>query len=124
MLEGLPDFPFRNLERLRLVHGLLPFPVGQWPRPNNAAPSLQPHYRTFLATTGCSAPALRVGTLALAVGAACGFSLHAFGVTEHRFSRSVRKPAARTVSGIPRAHPGGRVIPRFWHRLIRFRRFC
>src|SRR6516164_8291392 len=68
MLEGLPDFPFRNLERLCLVHGLLPFPVGQWPGPNNAA------------------------TLALAVGAACGFSLHAFGVTEHRFSRSVRKP--------------------------------
>src|SRR2546423_13087212 len=92
MLEGLPDFPFRNLERLCLVHGLLPFPVGQWPRPNNAAPSLQPHYRTFLATTGCSAPALRIGPLALAVGAACGFSLHAFGVTEHRFSRSVRKP--------------------------------
>jgi hypothetical protein len=32
--------------------------------------------------------------------------------------------AARTVSGIPRAHPGGRVIPRFWHRLNRFRHFC
>src|SRR6185312_9296257 len=92
MLKGLPDFPFRNLERLCLVHGLLPFPVGQWSRPNNAAPSLQPHYRTFHATTGCSAPALRVGTLALAVGAACGFSLHAIGVTEHRFSRSIRKP--------------------------------
>src|SRR5207248_8658802 len=91
-LEGFPDFPFGDLERLCLVHGLLPFPVGPWPRPNNAAPSLQPHYRTFLATTGCSAPALRIGTLALAVGAACGFSLHAFGVTEHRFSRSVRKP--------------------------------
>src|SRR6516165_8021238 len=30
------------LEQLCLVHGLLPFPVGQWPRPNNAAPSLQP----------------------------------------------------------------------------------
>ena len=26
--------------------------------------------------------------------------------------------------GIPRADPGGRVTPRFWHRLIRFRRFC
>src|SRR5262249_55718829 len=90
--EGFPDFPFRDLERLCLVHGLLPFPVGQWPRPNNAAPSLQPHYRAFHATTGCSAPALRIGTLALAVGAACGFSLHAISVTEHRFSRSVRKP--------------------------------
>src|SRR5262249_61913109 len=37
------------LERLCLVHRLLPFPVGQWPRPNNAAPSLQPHYRAFVA---------------------------------------------------------------------------
>src|SRR5262249_38140038 len=26
--------------------------------------------------------------------------------------------------GIPRAHPGGRVTPRFWHRLNRFRHFC
>src|SRR5262249_201014 len=32
--------------------------------------------------------------------------------------------AARAVSGIPRAHPGGRVTPRFWHRLNRFRHFC
>src|SRR6202035_2847425 len=91
-LEGFPDFPLGDLEWLCLVHGLLPFPVGQWPKLNNATPSLRPHYRTFDATTGCSAPALRVGTLALAVGAACGFSLHASGVTEHRFSRSVRKP--------------------------------
>ena len=82
----------RCVERLCLAHGLLPFPVGQWPRPNNAAPSLQPHYRAFDATTGCSAPASRFGTLALAVGAACGLSLHAGGVTRHRFSRSIRKP--------------------------------
>ena len=80
------------LERLCLAHGLLPFPVGQWPRPNNAAPSLQPHYRAFDATTGCSAPAPRFGTLALAVGAACGLSLHVISVTKHRFSRSIRKP--------------------------------
>jgi len=80
------------LERLCLVHRLLLFPVGQWPRPNNAAPSLQPHYRAFDATTGCSAPAPRFGTLALAVGAACGLSFHVIGVTKHRFSRSIRKP--------------------------------
>jgi hypothetical protein len=43
-------------------------------------------------TTGCSVPALRFGTLALAVGAACGLSLHADSVTKHRFSRSIRKP--------------------------------
>src|SRR6516164_5950468 len=55
-------------------------------RPNNATPSLQPRYRAFDATTGCSAPAPRFGTLALAVGAACGLSLHVIGVTRHRFS--------------------------------------
>ena len=49
--------------------------VGLWPRLNNAAPSVQPHYRTFIPTTGCSAPVLRIGTLALAVLAACGVSL-------------------------------------------------
>src|SRR6476469_2073122 len=31
---------------------------------------------------------------------------------------------ARAVSGIPRADPGGRVTPRFRHRLIAFRHFC
>jgi hypothetical protein len=66
--------------------------VGRWSRLNNAATSLQPHYRAFNATTGHSVPVLGVGTLALAVVAACGFSLHATGVTERRFSRSVRKP--------------------------------
>jgi len=91
-LEGFPDFPFGDVERLYLVHGLLPLPVGLWPRLNNAAPSLQPHYRTFITTTDCSVPVLRIGTLALAVGAACGLSLHAIGVTEPRFSRSIRKP--------------------------------
>ena len=49
--------------------------VDLWPRLNNAAPSLQPHYRTFITTTGCSAPALRFGTPILAVLAACDLSL-------------------------------------------------
>ena len=80
------------VERLCLVHRLLPLPVGPWSRLNNAGPSVQLHYRAFVPTTSCSAPVLRVGTLALAVGAACGLSLHAVGVTEHRFSRSVRQP--------------------------------
>ena len=74
LLEGFPDFPFGDVERLCLVHGLLPLPVGSvglWPRLNNAAPSLQPHYRAFITTTGCSVPVLRIGTLILAVLAAC-----------------------------------------------------
>jgi hypothetical protein len=112
------------LERLCLAHGLLPFPVGQWPRPNNAAPSLQPHYRAFDATTGCSAPAPRFGTLALAVGAACGFSLHVIGRDEAQVLTfhtkawsSLAPPTCRMPLGqyqdIPRADPGGRVTPRF-----------
>jgi hypothetical protein len=84
--------PLPWLERLCLVHGLLLFPVGQWPKLDNAAPSLQPHCRAFITATGCSSPVLRVGTLTLAVGAACGFSRHAVGVTKHRFSCSVPKP--------------------------------
>src|SRR5215467_1621918 len=55
-LEGFPDLSLRDRERLCLVHGLLPQPVGQRPRLNNATPSLQPHYRAFRATTGCSTP--------------------------------------------------------------------
>src|SRR5215471_1846849 len=41
--------------------------VGPWPWLNNAAPSVQPHYRAFVPTTGCSVPVLRIGTLILAV---------------------------------------------------------
>src|SRR5215813_13711030 len=36
------------------------------------APSLQPHYRTFLTTTSRPVPVPRLGTLPLAVSAACG----------------------------------------------------
>src|ERR1700756_2356973 len=75
--EGFPDFPLRDLERLCLVHGFILSPVGPWPRLNNAAPWLRPHYRTFNATAGRSVPTLRIGTLALAIDAACGLSLHA-----------------------------------------------
>src|SRR5262249_27722088 len=104
--------------------------VGQCTRLNNAAPSLQPHYRTFLTTTGCSVPAIRFGTVALAVGAACGFSL---GIEEQVLTFRTNAwlcfapPTCRMPLGqyhaIPRADPGGRVNPRFWHRLNRFRHF-
>jgi len=54
---------------------LLPLPVGPEPRLNNAAPSVQPHYRTFIPTTNCSAPALRIGTLVLVGSSHSDFSL-------------------------------------------------
>jgi len=49
--------------------------VGPQPWPNNVAPSVQPDYRAFIPTTSHSAPVLRIGTLVLAVLAACDFSL-------------------------------------------------
>ena len=55
-LESFPDLPLGDRKRLCLVHELLLLPVGPQPKLNNAAPSLQPHYRAFAATTGCSAP--------------------------------------------------------------------
>jgi len=131
----VPAFPQRSPPRLLTTAAcgglrsapdcrLLPFPVGQWPRPNNAAPSLQPHYRAFDATTGCSAPAPRFGTLALAVGAACGLSLHARRRDEAQVLTfhtkawsSFAPPTCRMplgqYQGISRADPGGRVTPRF-----------
>jgi hypothetical protein len=48
--------------------------VGPQLRLNNVAPSVQPHYRTFVPTTSHSAPVLRIGTLVLAVLAAWDFS--------------------------------------------------
>jgi hypothetical protein len=48
-----------------LVPGLLLLPVGPEPRLNNADPSVQSHYRTFIPNTGCSAPVPRIGTLIL-----------------------------------------------------------
>jgi len=68
---------------------------------------------------GCSAPALRVGTLTLTVGAACGFSLHASAWRSARssFVPSTRRAPLEPSQGISRADPGGRGTPRFWHRL-------
>ncbi len=54
---------------------LLLLPVGPEPQLNNAAPSVQSHYRTFNPTTSRSAPVLRIGTPVLAVVAACDRSL-------------------------------------------------
>jgi hypothetical protein len=54
---------------------LLPSPVGLTTELNNAAPSLQPHYRAFTATTGRSAPVPRIGTLTLVGSAYLDFSL-------------------------------------------------
>src|SRR5215469_10466245 len=71
-------------------------------------------------TTGCPAPVPRIGTLALAVCAACDLSLR-IGEQVLTFRTrawlsfappTCRMPLGRA-SGFPRTDPGGRVIPRF-----------
>src|SRR5450759_1794217 len=94
--------------------------VGRWSRLNNAAPSVQLHYRAFVPNTSCSAPVLRIGTLVLTVLAACDFFL-CIGATGSHVPyqspvelRAASMPdAAWAVSGIPQADPGGMATPRF-----------
>ena len=56
-----------DVERLCLVRGLLPLPVGPRTRLNNAAPSVRLHYRALIPTRSHSVPVLRIGTLVLVV---------------------------------------------------------
>src|ERR1700740_3368532 len=81
-------------------------------------------------TTSCSAPVLRFGTLVLAVCAAWTSPL----ASERQvltfrtrawlsFAPSTCRMPLGQASGFSRADPGGRVTPRFRHRLIRFRHF-
>ena len=85
----------------------------------------QSRWRT---TTEQSAPRRRISTFGLAVGAACAFSLSIAGQVltfRTRARLSFAPPPCRMPLGqsqdIPQADPGGMAIPRFWHRLIRFR---
>jgi len=118
-----PDVQPLPVERLCLVHELLLFPVGQWPRPNNAAPSLQPI--TGPSTLLRAAPPLRpASVLSPARLEPCGLSLHVLGRDEAQVLTfhtkawsSFAPPTCRMplgqYQGIPRADPGGRVTPRF-----------
>src|SRR3954452_5784042 len=82
-----PRFAFTCLyashtSRLAIQNGLalsmlvIPLRVVGWVKPDDDTPSVQPHYRTFVPTTGISAPVLRIGTLTLAVIDRLDFSLH------------------------------------------------
>src|SRR5262249_44628939 len=76
LLPRLNDEALTDLKRLHFRPGphlgLLPLRVGPWLTLVCTAPSLQPHYRTFLTTTGRPAPVPRLGTPPLTVSAACG----------------------------------------------------
>ena len=89
--------------------------VGRWSRLNNAAPSVQLHYRAFVPTTSHSAPALRIGNLVLAVVAACDFSLY-IGAQVLTFRTkawlSFAPPPCRMPLGPSQASP--KLIPKEW----------
>ena len=76
LLPRLHDEALVDLKRLHLGLGpgpwLLPLRVGPGLTLVCTAPSLQPHYRTFTATTSRPVPVPRLGTLPLAVSAARG----------------------------------------------------
>lgn len=76
LLPRPKDEALRNVERLHLLfrslQWLLLRRVGHRFNLACTAPSLQPHYRTFIATTGRSAPVPRIGTLPLTVLTAWG----------------------------------------------------
>ena len=76
LLPRLKHETLPNLKRLQLllrsICRLLPRRVDLHTTVNCPAPSLRPHYRALTATTGRSAPVPRIGTLPLAVSAACG----------------------------------------------------
>jgi hypothetical protein len=74
-LIGFPTSLFGMSYGFALSMRVLPSPVALRPELNNATPSLQPHYRTFITTTGCSAPVPRVGTLILIGSTYLDFSL-------------------------------------------------
>ena len=109
---------FGRCKRLCLATELLPLPVGSGLQLNNAAPSIQSHYRAFPSTTSCSAPVPRIGTLILAVFTA-RMSPFASGrqvLTFHTRAWSARAaymPDCRSggLQDSPRTDPGSRTAP-------------
>src|SRR5207244_8302148 len=105
--------------RLPLNEGLLPANQLAQISGDDPPPSLQSHYRTFVATTRQSAPLRRIGTFGLAVVAACAFSLGIAGkVLTFRteawssFALPTRRMPLGRSQDILRAAPGRRVNPR------------
>ena len=59
-----------------LIMQLLPSPVGRLPKQDTAAPSVQPHYRTFSPTTDSSVPVPCIGQLILIGATDLDVALH------------------------------------------------
>jgi hypothetical protein len=92
---------------------VLPSPVALTSELNNATPSLQPHYRTFIATMGCSAPVPRIGTLTLIGSAYLDFSLSIGATGSHVPHRSLIQSHAAFMPDAAWAaiRPSPRLVP-------------
>ena len=83
--------------------------VGDLRQPDNATPSLHPHYKGFTTTTGSSAPRSGIGILPCGVGH-LSFSF----ASETRFSRSIPKPILSSCRLYTGCHWGRKqVTPQF-----------
>ncbi len=120
-LHTAPDVrPLKCINGFASATELLPLPVGSETRLNNAAPSIQPHYRAFIPTTSRSAPVLRIGTLILADSAAWIPPLASERQVPTFHTRAwssfapptCRMPLGQS-SGKPRIDPGTLARPRF-----------
>jgi hypothetical protein len=88
----MPPIPCASLCRKASPRSCCSSPeVGSTNRQDNAAPSLHPHYRGFIATTGGSAPRSSIGILPHGVS-----HLSFPYASGSRFSRSVPKPVLRS----------------------------
>ena len=114
-LVCLPHCAFRNYIRFRrgpVAHPRLR--VGNFTRPDNAAPSLLSHYKRFLATTSSSAPRSGIGILPHGV---CHLSFPF--ASRARFSRSAPKPALSSCRLNTDCHRASRqVSSRFFLELL------
>jgi hypothetical protein len=112
-MRGLP--PMASQENgFALSTGFLPSPVDPRPELNNAAPSLQLHYRTFITTTSCPAPVPRIGTLVLMGATHLDFSLRIGATGSHVPCKSPvqsHPPSCRMPSGPKSGHPPDSSVP-------------
>src|SRR4029077_18615961 len=106
---------------LALSTRLLPSLVDLRRELNNAAPSLRSHYRPFITITGCSAPVLRIGTLALMGASHLSVSLGSGATGSHVPCKSQTQSHAAFMPDVVRTSirpppglvPGERLLPGF-----------
>ena len=127
-LYASPHFPLGISNGFALATRLLPLLVDLSPELNNAAPSVQLHYRAFIPTASCSVPVPRISTLALMGASHLSFSL-GIGATGSHVPCTSQTPKSRRLhagcrpgsnQASPQTRPGATTSPRFRHRRYAF----